>query len=326
MSFQLTTFKSIVIFTVLTLFNSCQPVEQPVETTKELKDILLQLQRKGACNEVIDLADVQLSLDLKDEDRIYYLILKGQCNRMKEAYQKSEKVFRQVINYDPLKYPEIAKAYYGLGDLNYIKWAYFEQENQLDTALVYLEKAREIAETSNNYSLLSQCLYRLGTIDQIQDNDEVAMEKFNEANQLAYSVRDTAGIIRNSTHKAVGFQRAGNLDSAEFYYKQSLKLASAANIYYSESHSLGNLGEFYQDQGQLDLALKYYNNALFLSEKLDQSLLLCKSNLLLGFYYKEIGKNEEALKYFSDGQVIAEKIGYKNFIAYFERVLTELEN
>ena len=132
---------------------------------------------------------------------------------------------------------------------------------------------------------------------------------------------DTAGIIRNSTHKAVGFQRAGNLDSAAYYYTHSLKLASASNNYYSESHSLGNLGEFYQDQEQLDSALKYYNRALFLSEKLDHSLLLCKSNLLLGEYYSATGNYEEAMKYLTAGQVIAEQAGYKNFISYFEDVL-----
>lgn len=326
MSLNLKTLKSAVVLSLLFLLNSCQPGNQPVEQRTELKNILEQLQRKGAWNEAIELANVQLALNLKDEDRISYLIVIGECNRMKEAYERSEEVFRQVITYDPLEYPEVGKAYYGIGDLYYLKWAYFMLEDQLDSAIAYVNKAKEIAEASNNFPLLSQSLYRLGTIDQIQDKDEIAMEKFNEANRLAYAVSDTAGIIRNSTHKAVGFQRAGDLDSAAYYYTHALKLASTSNNYYSESHSLGNLGEFYQDQEQLDSALKYYNLALFLSEKLDHSLLLCKSNLLLGQYYKSIGRNEEAVKYLSEGLGIAEQIGYENFISYFEGILAELEN
>ncbi len=320
------TLKSTLVLALYSLLSSCQPGSQPVEQGTELKIILEQLQRKGAWNEAIELANIQLGLDLKIEHRIDYLISIGQSNRMREAYEQSEEAFRQVIAYDPSKYPEIGEAYYGMGDLNYLKWAYFELEDKLDTAIAYVNKAREIAESSNNFPLLSQSLYRLGTIDQIQGNDEIAMEKFSEANRLAYAVDYTSGIIINSTHKAVGFQRAGNLDSAAYYYIQSLKLASASNDYYNEAHSLGNLGEFYQDQKQLDSAFKYYNRALFLSEKLDHALILCKSKLLLGLYYTETGNNEEAMKYLSSGKAIAEQAGYKNFISYFEEFLAELEN
>ena len=152
-----------------------------------MKDVLRQLQRKGAWNEAIELAEIQLNLNLKAKDRIDYLIVIGQSNRLREAYEKSEEVFRQVIEYDPSKYPEVGKAYYGIGDLHYLKWAYYKLEDQLDTAIAYLNRAREIAESSKNHSLLSLSLYRLGTIDQIQNNDEIAMEKFSEANRLAYA-------------------------------------------------------------------------------------------------------------------------------------------
>ncbi len=325
MSLNLKTLKSAIFITLISVLVSCQSSNQPVEQNAELKNILEQLQRKGAWNEAIELANVQLTSNLKEEDRINYLIVIGDCNRMKEAYAESEEVFRQVIAYDPLKYPQVGKAYYGMGDLNYLKWAYFMQEDKLDTAIKYVNKAKEVAESSNNYPLLSQSLYRLGTIDQIQENNEIAMEKFNEANRLAYTVSDTAGIIRNSTHKAVGFQRAGNLDSAAYYYRHSLQLASTSNNYYSEAHALGNLGEFYQDQEQLDSALKYYNRALFLSEKLDHSLILCKSTLLLGLYYSETGNYREAIKYLAIGKTIAERAGYKNFISYFESTIGEVE-
>jgi len=265
----------------------------------------------------------QLALEfLKDSsttehDKILALLFLGKNERMRENYDLSKKYFQKVIKNASKSTSLPGRGYYGLGDLHYLRWNYFEQPEYLDSSIVCIDSGLFYAKKYNDKILLSMCLYRSGTIDQIRNNNNGGMTKFGEAITVSETIGDSAGIIRNDAHAAVGLRQAGAMDTALFHLLRGYQYSQLQNYRFSEGHALVNPGSYYQGLNQVDSAKKYYTLAEKLSEKLNQGILLCRSYLQLGRLCEENGDQGQARAYFSRGLMVAQKHGYKNFQKLF---------
>ncbi|MEP5614242.1 MAG: hypothetical protein ABJP45_18470 [Cyclobacteriaceae bacterium] len=255
------------------------------------------------------------NLELNFENELFFLFALGDNYRFLEKYELSERYFKEVIAHPvSLKYPEYrGEAFYGLGDLYYIKWGYFKEEEALEMAEMFLDSSMAIARTNNLQALESKNLYRSGSILQIQGEHDLSIANFRRGLEISFAIADTAGMIRNDVHKAAELERQGLLDSALFHDSRSYQYAKKQNRNYSEAHSLCNLGQFYFNLDQLDSAEHYFIKAEFLSEELNQGIVLCRSYYNLCRFYSKTGNIDLSKKYWNNGLSIAKEKGYKNF-------------
>ena len=254
------------------------------------------------------------------------MVILGNNFRFLEEYEKAEESFKKAIDYTNREesFDYIGEAYYGLGDLNYLKWSYFKHEDALDIAKEYLDSSMIYAKRTDDLKLESKILYRQGTIFQIQGNREESKKCFEKGLNISFSISDTLGIIRNDIHKAAELETNGVLDSALFHYSRAYKYAKAINRNYSEAHSLCNLGLFHLNRGDLLKAQEYFKEAKFLSEELNHGIVLCRSYYGLSLVKEKLEHKSEAIKYANAGLNLAEGKGYMNYQEAFTNLIGNL--
>ncbi len=292
------------------------------------KPIIESLSNQGNWKEAIDIVNIKLKSFKTHKQNPYYYLVLGQNYRFLEKYDLSEDNFKKVIedskSIKNLEY--LGEAYYGMGDLNYLKWSYFKQKEALDVSKAYLDSALIKAKQGKHLELESKVLYRLGTILQIQGHKEESLESFEKGLKISFSVSDTIGIIRNDIHKAAVLERSGELDSALFHYTRAYNYGKKINRNYSEAHSLCNLGLYYIDRGNFLKAKEYFKKAKFLSEELDHRIVMCRSYYGLSEVEKNLNNQKSALMYAKKGLELAAEKRYQNYASAFMGLIKDIEN
>ncbi len=304
----------VLFFFACTSCETNQPANQQYSSL--YKPIVNKLGIQGDWKSAIEIANLELkNRKLTVDDKLFFLFSLGDNYRYMEEYELAEQYFKQVIEHpNSSDYQEyLGEAYYGLGDLYYIKWGYFGEEQALESAMIFLDSSMYLAKTNNLLALESKNLYRTGTILQIQGDHESSIRNFRRGLEISFNISDTAGMIRNDVHKAAELERMGLLDSSLFHDKRSYLYASHQNRNYSEAHSLCNLGQFYFNQGKLDTAKWYFDRAEFVSEELNQGIVLCRSYYNLARFNLRVGNDEVAREYHQKGLSLARQKGYRNY-------------
>lgn len=291
--------------------------------------IINKLSNQGDWKEAIEIAKVTLSSTdpISEKDKINFYLLLGQNYRYLEKYQEAEKNFQKVVSYSKLDRSSdfLGEAYYGLGDLSYLKWSYFKHEEILSSAKDYLDSSMVYATMNNQLKLQSKILYRQGTIFQIQGNENESSKRFERGLEISASISDTVGLIRNNTHIAAGLKSAALWDSALFHYGRAYHYAKAINRNYSIAHSLCNLGLFYLDKEEIELAKDHFNQALSISENLNHRIVLCRSYYGLALVEEKFGNQAKAINYGQHGLSLATEVGYINFEQAFTNLIEGLK-
>ncbi|WP_009633852.1 CHAT domain-containing protein [Synechocystis sp. PCC 7509] len=89
----------------------------------------------------------------------------------------------------------------------------------------------------------------------------------------------------------------GEYDSALDYYQQALTLRYSVGDRYGVARTQNNLGRTYNKLGKPSQALEFYQQALNLSNSLGDEFTKVNTRNSLGLIYAETGKNKEALSY-----------------------------
>jgi tetratricopeptide (TPR) repeat protein len=261
-------------------------------------------------------------IDNKDKLLANVYIQLGKNLRYLEKYDQSLEVFLKCLKIckEHSLLLEEGTVLYNIGDLAYLEWAYFRKKNT-DDAFKFVQQSLEIRRQVFDSTGISESLYRLGTIFQINGEHSKAKEIFTEAVNISIENQDTTGMIDSYTHLAVEYQHSSVLDSALLYHQKSYILSASQNNNYLEAHSLTNVAGVLLELGRLDEAYQKINNAFVLSEELGNHIVLCKSYFYMGQLFNKMQKPGKSRKYFQKGLSLAKVKGYENFIAYFNEAL-----
>lgn len=130
--------------------------------------------------------------------------------------------------------------------------------NEVDSALHYQQKALDIRRT-----YMAEPNYQIGNSYINIANNLFSLERFEEA--IALADRAAANGYGDKAEifvlKGQAFQELDMLDSALYYFRQSVQLPEGRQSY-ELSLYLRSVGEFFQDTGQPDSALVYYNRSM----------------------------------------------------------------
>ena len=299
-----------------------------IKNKSSFKPIIDRLSIQGNWKDAIDIASIELQKTTSEKQNSYYYLVIGQNHFFLEDYDLSETNFKKVIDNSKKNADSeyLGEAYYGLGDINYLKWAYFEQEEALDISKAYLDSSLIQAKEGKLFELESKVLYRLGTILQIQGQNEESLKYFEKGLKISFSISDTIGMIRNDTHKAAELMRNGKSDSALFHYTRAYDYGKQINSNYTEAHSLCNLGLYYLDIDETPKAKSYFDKAMYLSEELGQRIVMCRSYYGLSLIERRLGNKENALEYAKKGLKSASDKEYGLYMQAFMSLIENIEN
>ena len=299
-----------------------------IKSKSSFKPIIESLSIQGNWKDAIDIANIELQKTTSDKQNSFFYLVLGQNYFFLEDYDLSATYFKKVIenSKNHADTEHLGEAYYGLGDINYLKWAYFEQEEALNISKAYLDSSLVQAKQGKLFELESKVLYRLGTILQIQRQNKESLQYFEKGLKISFSISDTLGMIRNDTHKAAALMRNGKLDSALFHYTRAYHFGKQINNNYTEAHSLCNLGQYYFDIDKTLKARSYFEKAMYLSEELGQRIVMCRSYYGLSLIERRLGNKENAAMYAKKGLKSATDKEYVIYVQAFKGLIENIEN
>lgn len=206
-----------------------------------------------------------------------------------------------------------AKAADGYGDLdNYHRQVLvlnnaggqLVHAGKYDKALVYLEKAKSIAERNNFDDLLSDSYNNYALIDDYKGNYDKAHRLYRKA--LTYA--DSSGLEsqRMTTLNNIGvmFYYMGDFEKAIPYFHKSIPFWKKENKLNRLSQAYKNLGVSYDELNEIDSSLYYHKLTLDVDIQLGDRYNQGKDYHNIGVVYAKLNQDKEALAHL----LLAEKL------------------
>lgn len=196
----------------------------------------------------------------------------------------------------------LAKSYYSKG-------AWYWTKNQ-DTAIVYLNKAKDEFKKVDQKKKVSDCLLYLGAIYRDRGDYNKAVDLFTESVILLEDIGDLEGVSLSRNNIGVLYLDQGFHDEAEVWFKKSQKAALEAGSAIRQSAALVNLSLIEEYRKNSNLALNYLSEAMDLRKGLNDgrgvsTILLNIANIL---------RNEEqydsAIVYLNEALALADSVGF----------------
>ncbi|MBL0181889.1 MAG: hypothetical protein IPP96_06145 [Chitinophagaceae bacterium] len=131
-------------------------------------------------------------------------------------------------------------------------------KNNLDSALLYMQKAYGLAIQYKVDVVLSNILTGLSSIQYQMGNKQLAREYLNTALQVPYVKLNPTSLADVYSETASFFQHEGNFDSSLFYGNKAYEIVSQQSLFKNRMWPAAFLKNLYSDKNS-DSALKYTN-------------------------------------------------------------------
>jgi class 3 adenylate cyclase len=169
-----------------------------------------------------------------------------------------------------------------------------------DTARIYLEQAKELAEKLKFPKGSALAYKNIGITYYGQGKKDLVLENWNKSLELYKSIKDSTGIANLMSNIGAVYMNEGDDVKAAEYYMTSLAIAEKINDKLRIATVLNNMGSVYNHKpATKQKALENYLRSLPLSEELKDQNAIGTTSANIGEIYLEFGKNDSAVYFFN---------------------------
>ena len=144
----------------------------------------------------------------------------------------------------------------------------YEKMGYLDSAKFYIIKSYELSKGFKDDYLPGNILYALGEVYSETRENNKAMESYRLSLQVSERAQDYSAICEESIGIAKLFNTVGNKDSALYYARKSLGIASHSNLLSAKLDATNFLIDYYKEMKMFDSALSYSQISYMLKDSL----------------------------------------------------------
>lgn len=177
-----------------------------------------------------------------------------------------------------------------------------------DSALLYYNKALQLAQKINSENLLGKSHYYIGIINQAQSKFDKAIAHYFKALNLFEKTGDKSGISIVYNYLGIIYNLNNEKVKAKSYFEKSLEISKELNDKGGESCAYGNLGILIQKEGDYRKATEYYEKVLNINLELNDLLNIGIAYSSLSITNNYLGNYEKALEYAKKSIDIAKKM------------------
>lgn len=199
--------------------------------------------------------------ELKDFKRIAYshLALANVYREISDYKRAIEEANKGLRIYDSLHFSEKV-SYVVAGSI-------YERNNQLDSALKYLQKAYEL-DVAENQARWGYLVYVLGNVHAKMQNYDVALAYYRLALPLVIKESANKDIVDVYNSFSVLFKITGKTDSCIYYANEILNKWKGTDYKKGILQAVNILAEVYKEQNQRDSVIKYLEMSVALNKEL----------------------------------------------------------
>jgi len=170
-------------------------------------------------------------------------------------------------------------------------------------------RAVEAAEKKDDKKALAGAFHNLGIVLENLGDLDEAEKFYKESLKISEEIGDRVSIAASLHQLGNIFLGRGDLDEAEKFYRESLKISEEIGARVSIAASLHQLGNIFLGRGDLDEAEKYYKKSLKIREEIGDRASIALSLGQLGRVYEQREDFRKALRLFLSALFIFEKLG-----------------
>ena len=185
-----------------------------------------------------------------------------------------------------------------------------ENIENIDTALIYAEKAMEVAELNGDNSLIAKSNLNIGSLYNQLGFQEKAISYFNIAEKYYKQENANKQLIGIYNKKGYAYEVSGDYKSAGEYYLKAYSIVEEIGTDVEKARTLNSIGSVYFAQKNYEGAIEYWEKALKIVKKIDykrgiSAILSNLGNVYLENEYKNL---DTALYFYEDALKISEDI------------------
>jgi len=291
------------------------------QTCQEIDNLLSSFSNDSTALRYIE----QKSLSKKYySGQAYALNNLGSIYRDQSLYNKSlelyQKALRVAVEGDNIEF----RVY----SLNMISTVY-RLTDAFKSALDYSQDALELAETKANPSLglkksIIVSLNSIGSIYQMLEQYELAIEKYEKAMVLEKELDDKLGLAINHLNLGECYESQGDLEPGLKNFRKSLVYYEIINSSRGKIKCNYNIAHIYVHQGKVKEAIHILQSNLLKAISLNDQKIITTIYINLGWALINLGDYDAAETNLESGLALAEKYDFNVEIADANKFLSEL--
>jgi signal transduction histidine kinase/DNA-binding response OmpR family regulator len=190
------------------------------------------------------------------------------------------------------------------------------EDNWLDSAYFFFEKALEYSKAIGYKFRMAWSYYHLGEINYLFGNHIIALEDMKHAQKLFYEIASYSQMGKSINYIADVYERLGVFDSTITYYDYKLALDISNSDSVSEVITSLAISNFYKNRNESIKSIEYLKSALRKAEVLNNPKTLTSVYSAIGDFFIEQKRNYViARSYYNKVLEIAETNNIKSLKA-----------
>ncbi len=200
----------------------------------------------------------------------------------------------------------------------------YENQGIYDAAIRYYQKALDVYRELNNKKEIGRNIGNIADILYYQSEDSKALKLYHEALTINKEIGNKEGIANNLGNMGNIFYFRNDYTKALQYYEKTLVVQKSINDIKGIANSLINIGNIYSYQENYNKALEYYQKAMKKHQEVNNKIGIALVFGNIGIIYNNQNNYNKALEYYQKALEINIKIGNKRGRAYNLLELAEL--
>ena len=184
-----------------------------------------------------------------------------------------------------------------------------ENVDEIDTALIYAEKAMGVAELNGDKALIAKSNFNIGKVYIELGFQEKAISYFKIAELYYKSKANNKELINIYNKEGYAYEVSGDYKSAGEYYLKAYSIVEEIGTDVDKARALNSIGSVYFAQNNNKGALEYWEKTLKIVEKIDYKLGISMTLSNIGNVYMEKSNLDTATYYYSKALEISEETG-----------------
>lgn len=189
----------------------------------------------------------------------------------------------------------------------YLKLSEHYQSNNIDSALIFANKALKLSLDNKDDILLLDSYLQLFQNYSLKGNDAESKQYLDKAYVYAIKTKDSVNTSNILLNLANHYTYKDQYDSATIYFNKCYILSKKINLTLNYVNTLIGLGEIHYERGELDQALNKYLEAYKYSENLENNNVKISLLIDMGNIYGDDEQFEKAKSYYNQAKFIAEQ-------------------
>lgn len=180
----------------------------------------------------------------------------------------------------------------------YAKADSFYNKNQLDSSLLYLNKALPLFAKLGKQSSYSSLLTFRGGIYRTLGSYAKALSDFYSALEICHKLGERYNEANVLNNIGAIYRLRGNYPTALDYYFKALRIFREINSQEGQADVLNNIGIVHLSQKLFDKALTYYKKSLRIEQLLNNQYGIGISHLNMGEVYRKTNQYDKAIDHY----------------------------